>query len=68
MRQRRLLFEKDPVLVLAILREGAKRANAVANETLALSERGDETKFLIILHSVIPNVGWIRRFYKALKK
>ena len=38
-RQRRLVFEKDPGLVLAILRDGALRANAVAGETLKLAKQ-----------------------------
>jgi tryptophanyl-tRNA synthetase len=33
-RQRRLMFEQDPGQVLAILREGTAKANAVADETL----------------------------------
>jgi tryptophanyl-tRNA synthetase len=37
-RQRRLDFEKDPAQVLKILREGAEKANAVANETLRLAK------------------------------
>ncbi len=37
-RQRRLVFEKDPALVLNVLREGAERANAVANQTLAFAK------------------------------
>lgn len=37
-RQRRLEFEKDPGQVLEILREGAKKANDVASETLKLAK------------------------------
>lgn len=33
-RQRRLVYEKDPAQVLAVLKEGTERANAVAEETL----------------------------------
>lgn len=39
MRTRRLPFEKDPGHVLEILREGADKANAVANATLALAKK-----------------------------
>ena len=39
MRQRRLAFEKEPGYVLKVLREGTARANAVAEETLALAKR-----------------------------
>lgn len=38
-RQRRLVFEKDPGQVLKILHEGSEKANVVANETLALAKR-----------------------------
>jgi tryptophanyl-tRNA synthetase len=38
-RQRRQEFERDPGQVLAILREGNERANAVANETLRLAKQ-----------------------------
>jgi tryptophanyl-tRNA synthetase len=37
--QRRLVFEKDPAQVLTILREGTAKANAVAQETLALAKK-----------------------------
>ncbi len=37
-RQRRLIFEKDPAQVLAILRDGTARANAVTEETLRLAK------------------------------
>jgi tryptophanyl-tRNA synthetase len=36
--QRRVVFEQDPEQVLAILKEGTERANAVANETLKLAK------------------------------
>jgi tryptophanyl-tRNA synthetase len=36
--QRRQVFEKDPSQVLAILKEGTDKANAVANETLKLAK------------------------------
>lgn len=39
MRQRRLVFEKDPAQLLAVLRDGTARANAAAEETLALAKR-----------------------------
>jgi tryptophanyl-tRNA synthetase len=39
MRQRRLVFEKDPAQVLAMLKEGTERANVVAQETLALAKK-----------------------------
>lgn len=38
-RQKRLEFEKDPAQVLTILREGTAKANAVAEETLALAKK-----------------------------
>jgi tryptophanyl-tRNA synthetase len=38
-RQRRLAYENDPGQVLAILREGTERANAVAEETLRLAKQ-----------------------------
>jgi len=38
-RQRRLVYEKDPAQVLAILKKGADKANQVANETLALAKK-----------------------------
>lgn len=38
-RQRRLVYENDPAQVLAILREGTRKANEVANETLALAKK-----------------------------
>ncbi len=38
-RQRRLVFEKEPEEVLKILREGAEKANAIANETLHLAKK-----------------------------
>ena len=37
-RQRRLVYEKDPAQVLAILREGTEKANKVAEETLKLAK------------------------------
>jgi len=37
-RQRRQLFEKDQTAVLAVLREGTEKANAVAEETLKLAK------------------------------
>lgn len=37
-RQKRLVFEKDPGQVLATLREGSDKANHVANETLKLAK------------------------------
>lgn len=37
-RQRRLVYEKDPAQVLAILREGVEKANKVAEETLKLAK------------------------------
>lgn len=37
-RQRRLVFEKDPNQVLQILREGTEKANAEANQTLKLAK------------------------------
>jgi tryptophanyl-tRNA synthetase len=36
--QRRMLFEKDPGQVVAILKDGTARANTVANETLKLAK------------------------------
>lgn len=36
--ERRVVFEKDPAQVLAILKEGTERANATANETLKLAK------------------------------
>ncbi len=38
-RQRRLVFERDPAQVLSILQEGTARANVVANETLRLTKQ-----------------------------
>lgn len=38
-RQRRLVYEKDPGQVLAILRSGAEKANKLANETLDLAKK-----------------------------
>ncbi|MBN1683903.1 MAG: tryptophan--tRNA ligase [Gammaproteobacteria bacterium] len=38
-RQRRLVFEKDPAQVIKILKEGTERANAIAEETLILAKR-----------------------------
>ncbi len=38
-RQKRLIFERDPGQVLAILKEGTARANVVAEETLALAKK-----------------------------
>jgi tryptophanyl-tRNA synthetase len=38
-RQRRLVYEKDPGQVLAILREGAVKANLVAEDTLRLARK-----------------------------
>jgi tryptophanyl-tRNA synthetase len=37
--QRRLVFEKDPGQVLAVLQEGTRKANAVANETMRLAKQ-----------------------------
>lgn len=37
-RQRRLVFEKDPAVVLQILREGTEKANILANQTLKLAK------------------------------
>lgn len=39
MRQRRLVFEKDPEQVLKVLQEGTEKANVVAQETLALAKK-----------------------------
>jgi tryptophanyl-tRNA synthetase len=39
MRARRQTYEKDPAQVLAILREGTDKANAVAEETLKLAKK-----------------------------
>lgn len=39
MRQRRLVFEKDPAEVMAILRKGSEKANQVASETLKLAKQ-----------------------------
>lgn len=44
-RQRRLVFEQDPAQVLAVLREGTERANAVANETLKLAKAAMKQDF-----------------------
>lgn len=38
-RQRRLVYEKDPAQVLQMLRKGTEKANVVANETLALAKK-----------------------------
>lgn len=38
-RQRRLVFEKDPAQVLTMLKEGTQKANAVAQETLRLAKK-----------------------------
>lgn len=38
-RQKRLVFERDPGQVLEILRQGTQKANVVADETLALAKK-----------------------------
>jgi tryptophanyl-tRNA synthetase len=38
-RQKRLVFEKDPAQVIEVLRKGTEKANVVAEETLALAKR-----------------------------
>lgn len=38
-RQRRLMYEKDPGLVLKVLKEGTEKANVVAEETLKLAKK-----------------------------
>jgi tryptophanyl-tRNA synthetase len=38
-RKRRAIYESDPEQVLKILKEGTEKANAVANETLALAKK-----------------------------
>jgi tryptophanyl-tRNA synthetase len=38
-RQKRLIFEKDPAQIIEILREGTDKANAIANETLVLAKK-----------------------------
>jgi tryptophanyl-tRNA synthetase len=38
-RQRRLVYEKDPAQVLTILRQGTEKANVVAEETLKLAKK-----------------------------
>jgi tryptophanyl-tRNA synthetase len=45
MRQRRLIYEKDPAQVLEFLREGTAKANAVANETLRLAKDAMKQNF-----------------------
>jgi tryptophanyl-tRNA synthetase len=44
-RQRRLVFEKDPAGVLSILREGNEKANVIANETLRLAKQAMKQEF-----------------------
>lgn len=44
-RQRRLVYEKDPEQVLAILREGAVKANAIADDTLRLAKQAMKQVF-----------------------
>jgi tryptophanyl-tRNA synthetase len=44
-RQRRLVFEKDPAQVLAILREGTAKANVIADETLQLAKQAMKQNF-----------------------
>ncbi len=39
MRQRRMVFEKDPGQVLKVLQEGTEKANVVAQETLILAKK-----------------------------
>jgi len=45
MSQRRQILEKDPAMVLDILRKGNARANEVANETLHLAKKAMEQLF-----------------------
>jgi len=45
MRERRLVLEKDPGQVMAILKEGTGRANAVAEETWALAKQAMKQDF-----------------------
>ncbi|MDR3490676.1 MAG: tryptophan--tRNA ligase [Gammaproteobacteria bacterium] len=44
-RQRRLVFEKDPQQVLNILKEGCDKANAVSQETLRLAKKAMKQDF-----------------------
>ena len=44
--ERRKLYESDPGQILAILREGTEKANAVAQETLALAKKAMRQNYL----------------------
>ncbi len=46
-RQRRLVYEKDPAAVLAVLREGTEKANAVADETLRLAKEAMKQDYFL---------------------
>lgn len=44
-RQRRLVFEKDPQQVIRVLREGAEKANVIAEETLKLAKQAMQQNY-----------------------
>lgn len=44
--ERRKLYESDPAQILTILREGTEKANAVAQETLALAKKAMQQNYL----------------------